>query len=82
VPQCDRTRKQLLPDHYGGGDGCDIADTDKHSRIMAKEGIEYLKKVGVTNEVVFQGKGKRIWLSDILDEYASQQVKTKKQNAQ
>jgi hypothetical protein len=49
---------------------------------MAKEGIEYLKKVGVTNGVVFQGKGKRIWLSDILDEYASQQVKTKKQNAQ
>jgi hypothetical protein len=42
---------------------------------MAKEAIEYLKKEGIPNEIVYQSKGKRIWLSDILDEYASLKLK-------
>lgn len=41
---------------------------------MAKEGIEYLKKEGIENEVVFQSDEKRIWLSDLLDHYASEKV--------
>jgi hypothetical protein len=39
---------------------------------MGKNAIEYLKKEGIPNEVVFQSRTSRFWLSDLLDTYASQ----------
>jgi len=44
---------------------------------MGKKAIEYLKKEGIPNEVVFQSKSTRIWLSDLLDIYASQNTNQK-----
>lgn len=43
---------------------------------MAKEAIDYLKKEGISNVIVYQSKTKRIWLSDLLDIYHEHQVKT------
>lgn len=41
---------------------------------MAKSAIDYLKREGIENTIVFQSKDKRVWLSDLLDVYADDKV--------
>lgn len=41
---------------------------------MGKEGIMYLRVRKIENEIVFQSKTERLWLSDILEQYHQHKV--------